>query len=144
LLNYELHTFVIECRFYIAFENSVCVDYVTEKFSRIRDWTVPIVLKGSIYRHIAPPNSYIAVDSFATMKEFIDYLQYLKQNTTAYMEYFRWRQHYKFIETDMYGLCALCEKLLNTSEPTKYWTDIQEWFSGKHVCDLNFGSTLHL
>jgi alpha-1,3-fucosyltransferase len=131
------------CRFYIAFENSVCTDYVTEKFLKANYWTVPIVLKGSIYRHIAPPNSYIAVDSFATIKEYIDHLQNLKQNTTAYMEYFRWRQHYELYEPPVYfRFCELCEKLLNASDPIKIWHNIPDWYTGHGVCENDYARNL--
>ena len=37
------------CRFYMALENSVCRDYVTEKFwDRLNDWVVPIVLNDEV------------------------------------------------------------------------------------------------
>jgi glycoprotein 3-alpha-L-fucosyltransferase len=107
----------------------------------MNEWIVPIVLKGSIYRQIAPPNSYIAVDSFKTMKEFIDYLQYLKQNTTAYIEYFRWRQDYEF--GDVPSLCQLCTKLWDTNESVKVWNNISEWYAGDKVCQANFAANLH-
>ncbi len=39
-------------KFYIAFENAVCKDYITEKFERaLKQYTVPIVLSDWIYRY---------------------------------------------------------------------------------------------
>lgn len=41
-----------EYKFYIAFENSVCRDYITEKFFVIlRYEIIPVVLGGGIYDH---------------------------------------------------------------------------------------------
>ena len=68
--------------FYLAFENSICKDYVTEKFFRglqvipSMHWTslekidfqapvVPVVLGGANYSAIAPNHSFIHVDDFA-------------------------------------------------------------------------------
>ena len=65
--------------FYLAFENSICKDYVTEKFFRglqVTIWNilwpkqicqapvVPIVLGGANYSALAPNYSFIHVDDF--------------------------------------------------------------------------------
>ncbi|KAH7695799.1 fucosyl transferase, partial [Aphelenchoides avenae] len=51
-------------KFVLAMENSVCEDYVTEKFFRIKQLIVPIVLRQKDYLHIAPTGSFIAADQF--------------------------------------------------------------------------------
>ena len=53
-------------KFYLAFENSNCYGYVTEKFFKtLGKGLVPIVMGGSKnYEKIAPPNSYINVDDY--------------------------------------------------------------------------------
>jgi hypothetical protein len=51
-------------RFYFAFENAVCDNYVTEKFFRMKQLIVPVVLRKSDYVNIVPDHSYIAVDEF--------------------------------------------------------------------------------
>lgn len=49
-----------EYKFYLAFENSICIDYVTEKFFIIvKHDVVPIIYGGADYIKIAPSNSYI-------------------------------------------------------------------------------------
>lgn len=73
-------------RFYLAFENSICKDYVTEKaFYRLDQLLVPIVLKGSLYKNILPENSYIAADDFDSPEDLAKYLKYLESNATAYL-----------------------------------------------------------
>ena len=50
-------------KFYISFENSLCSDYVTEKFFNILKYNIiPITLNGVDMSEIAPPNSYIDFD----------------------------------------------------------------------------------
>jgi alpha-1,3-fucosyltransferase len=55
-------------KFYLAFENAICPDYVTEKFyNTLLFSTVPIVYGGADYEAIrAPPNSHIDVRNFTS------------------------------------------------------------------------------
>ncbi len=141
-------------RFYLAFENSVCKDYITEKFARANNWVVPIVLKDGICRDSVPRNSYIAVDTFENITALVDYLQYLQENTTAYREYFRWRQTHKitnvyeqktnrhFGTTDAY--CNLCEKIRTSTPKTEIRYDVEKWWNGYDgsLCFPSFASKL--
>lgn len=55
-------------KYYLAFENSLCRDYVTEKFYKpLLYTTVPVVYGGADYEVAgAPPNSYIDVRKFSS------------------------------------------------------------------------------
>lgn len=79
-----------EYKFYLAMENSLCPDYVTEKFYRALDRNViPIVYGGADYTEYAPPNSYINVADFPSPKALAEYLLLLDSNDALYMNYFR-------------------------------------------------------
>ncbi|RXG54880.1 Alpha-(1,3)-fucosyltransferase C [Armadillidium vulgare] len=79
-----------EYKFYLSFENSLCEDYVTEKFFNIlRFYIIPVVRGHTDYAAIAPPHSYINVEDFKSMEDLANYLIYLGKNDTAYMEYFQ-------------------------------------------------------
>ncbi|VDK86730.1 unnamed protein product [Dibothriocephalus latus] len=82
-------------KFYLAFENSNCRGYLTEKLftDALRAGMVPIVMGGSPedYYSIAPPNSYIHVSQFSTIGKLAEYIRYLDQNDTAYSAYFAWK-----------------------------------------------------
>ncbi|VDK45403.1 unnamed protein product [Anisakis simplex] len=126
--------------FYIAFENSICHDYVTEKlwgkgFNRL---IVPIVLQRSILEAYAPPHSFIAADDFVDIKQLADHLKYLMRNSTAYREYFDWRRDYAAIFLDgnthdqleqPWGICQLCRLLWQ--QPQKQYTieNFNEWWT---------------
>ena len=61
-------------KFYLAFENSICADYVTEKFFKVLPYNViPVVLNGANMSSIAPPNSYIDVKDFISIKGMCKY-----------------------------------------------------------------------
>ncbi|KAK4474760.1 hypothetical protein MN116_001883 [Schistosoma mekongi] len=81
-------------KFYLSFENSLCQDYITEKFffNALMNNAIPIVMGASIeeYQKVSPPHSFIHVDQFENPKELASYLKYLDKNDTAYNEYFTW------------------------------------------------------
>ncbi|CAB4067302.1 unnamed protein product [Lepeophtheirus salmonis] len=99
-------------KFYFASENSLCNDYVTEKyFQALRLPIVPV-----------------------SPKALAEYLTYLDKNDTAYAEYFQWKLdgHYIVSSTAQEAkktLCRLCDKLNNldhspaytSAEMNKYW-----------------------
>jgi hypothetical protein len=72
--------------FYLAFENSNCPDYITEKLWRALTLpVVPIVMGGGNYEQDAPPHSFINVNNFPSVKDLADYLTYLTKNTVCFI-----------------------------------------------------------
>ncbi len=77
---------------------------------------VPIVLGAYKEDYIStlPPQSYINVDDFRSMRELADYVKYLDGNDTAYAAYFAWRQFGEFavrFPTFSMYICATLIKL---------------------------------
>jgi len=74
--------------FYLAFENNICQNYVTEKFwNSIRSLTVPIVLSRSVFKGMdVPSNAFIALDDFESVNELVEYLRVLQNNTEKYLK----------------------------------------------------------
>ena len=73
-----------EYYFYLAFENSNCPNYISEKYWRVvRDLmpVVPVVMGGGNYKKLALPYSYIDVNDFSSVEDLAKYLQYLKSHT---------------------------------------------------------------
>uniref|UniRef100_A0A6A7G3Y9 Fucosyltransferase n=2 Tax=Hirondellea gigas TaxID=1518452 RepID=A0A6A7G3Y9_9CRUS len=118
-------------KFYFSFENSLCQDYVTEKyFSIVNSNVLPVVYGMAPYRELSPPHSYISVRDFPTVKKLADYLIYLANNHTAYNEYFKWRSHYSLLSRSK-SWCRLCEKLHTDRQEKSY--DIHSWYE-KNKC----------
>jgi alpha-1,3-fucosyltransferase len=114
-------------KFYLSFENSICKDYVTEKFFKILDlYMVPIVYGGADYSQHAPPHSYIDARKFKP-KELAAYLKILDADDSLYSEYFWWKDHYRleFISenTSRHGFCGLCQKLHDIQTPFQSFAD---------------------
>jgi len=120
-----------EYKFYLAFENNICEDYVTEKFFRtLKTQMVPIVYGGANYSEIAPKNSYISVTDFNSIKDLADYLIYLDKNPAEYLKYFEWRKHY-WVEQFQYvsQLCALCDKIWSHVNESKTYPYVIKWWT---------------
>ena len=65
-------------KFFLAFEDSFCKDFVTEKFFSMFNGEldmVPVVLGGGNYSTIAPPNSYIDASKFQSPKALAHHLK---------------------------------------------------------------------
>ena len=121
-------------KFYLAFENTNCHDYITEKYWEhgLENGLVPIVLGGANYAKLAIPGSYVNVHDFKTVKALAEYIKYLDRNNTAYNEYFAWRRSYKLDTPYLYG-CRLCKALHSTTAKIrKVYKDFDAfWRTGK-------------
>uniref|UniRef100_A0A915DTX3 Fucosyltransferase n=1 Tax=Ditylenchus dipsaci TaxID=166011 RepID=A0A915DTX3_9BILA len=96
--------------FYLAFENSVCKQYVTEKFWNIKRLIVPVVLNRQVMHGLGIPDSaYIAVNDFAGPRELAARLSFLQANQKEYLEHFEWTKSYKKIAAEVNPLCKLCQ-----------------------------------
>ncbi|XP_057368439.1 alpha-(1,3)-fucosyltransferase C-like [Daphnia carinata] len=125
-------------KFYLSFENSICEDYVTEKFFEIMKRNiVPIVYGGANYTQIAPPHSFIDALQY-TPETLAQYLKVLDANDTLYNEYFWWKSHY-VVEAGVeqmarHGFCDLCKQLHQDREVTKYYSDLTSEWHPKNKC----------
>ena len=120
-------------KFYLAFENSICADYITEKtWSRMSSGIVPIVLGGADYKTFLPPQSYIDVKHFSSPKRLATYLYKLDKNDTLYNEYFAWRRNY----TCSQGIpgrnnrgCRICQFINENINKTNTIADVNKIWS---------------
>lgn len=124
-------------KFYLSFENSICRDYVTEKFFNVLNYNmVPVVYGGADYSAIAPQKSYINSRDFPTVEALAKYLLYLNSNDTAYNEYFWWKSSYEVLavsSSKSLSWCHLCEKL-HTDNTAKSYPDIRDWYIKQAKC----------
>ena len=122
-------------KFYISLENSICNDYVTEKYWDVpfdHD-TVPIVLGLEFFKELAIPVSYIDATAFPDLNSLVKYLKYLDGNDTAYNEYFKWRQFYHTANLEPWP-CRLCRMLHDDSLPAKSYKRFDQFLDPYMVC----------
>ena len=131
----ECDQLIADYKFYVAAENSLCPDYVTEKFYRaLQVGTVPIVYGGADYSAYAPPYSFIHAADFRSPKALADYLILLDENPNLYARYFEWNKDWMVDRQPFDGWCDLCEKLNNDPEVSKSYEDIGKWWFDDAPC----------
>ncbi|KAF2900249.1 hypothetical protein ILUMI_05933 [Ignelater luminosus] len=122
-------------KFYLAFENSNCGDYITEKFyvNSLQYNVIPIVMgaRPEDYTRSAPLGSFIHVDNFDRPQELAEYLHILDKDDELYNTYFRWKGTGEFINT--YFWCRLCG-MLHAPLQHKYYKNINSWWRGQGIC----------
>ena len=119
-------------KFYLAFENSICSDYITEKlWSHLSHGIVPIVLGGADYKTFLPPHSYIDVKDYSSPKALATYLHKLDNNDTLYNEYFAWERNYtcyKGVPGKSHS-CDICKFINENLNITNTISDINRFWS---------------
>lgn len=80
-------------KFTLACENSICSDYVTEKFFQpLVVGSVPVYLGAPNVAEFAPGQScYIDANDYATPADLADYLIFLATDERAYGQYLAWK-----------------------------------------------------
>ncbi|PIO75802.1 fucosyl transferase [Teladorsagia circumcincta] len=107
-------------KFYIAFENSNCVDYVTEKFfeTLISRMAVPIVIKRAIYTNVgAPESSFIALDDFQTVADMVKFIKEVAAD----------KEKARPEHDDDTGFCELCRRLQQKTLGYMSYADVRKW-----------------
>ena len=142
-------------------ENSLCKDYISEKFwhQAISHYVVPVVMgpPREEYELVAPPNSFIHVDDFNSIKDLTDYLIKLDNNDTLYGQYLKWmsipenkdlfkEKNAEKLKNSLKpnGVCALCEKLKQTlaqnESKSEVIANLDDWWFGKGYSRYSFPS----
>ncbi|RWS20021.1 alpha-(1:3)-fucosyltransferase 9-like protein, partial [Leptotrombidium deliense] len=78
--------------FFLAFENSICADYTSEKIiEALKFGSLPVYFGGEISEQVIPRNAYINAMEFKSPKHLADYLLMVSKNETLYSSFFKWR-----------------------------------------------------
>uniref|UniRef100_A0A8C8REB8 Fucosyltransferase n=1 Tax=Pelusios castaneus TaxID=367368 RepID=A0A8C8REB8_9SAUR len=119
-------------KFYLAFENSIHQDYITEKLWRnaLLAGSVPVVLgpPRAAYEMFIPADSFIHVEDFSSMKELAGFLKTM--NSSRYQAFFEWRKRYgvKLYTDWRERFCTICTRYPHLNQEQIY-LDLESWFS---------------
>jgi len=101
-----------EYKFYLAFENANCRDYITEKFFQngLGGDILPVVMGAHPhdYKVAGPPHSYIHVEDFPSPQKLAEYLLLLDRDEEKYNEYFAWKGTGEIKSGFSDSLCRAC------------------------------------
>ena len=116
--------------FYLAFENSLCKDYVTEKFFKIfkNVDTIPVLRGGADHKRLFPPNTFVDAADFASPADLAAHLKQLSRNRWRYTEMLKEKDKYRFEPTGKW-FCKLCEKMHSASADRIQWyPNMRAWY----------------
>ena len=123
-------------KFYLAFENSVCGEYMTEKLWRSFEWGLVPVVYGGLggYKEALPPHSYIDVADFSSPENLAKYLLEVHANDTLYRKYFSWKTkfHCGIVSRDG-NMERICSHLHNTMSEFNVTVDIKGIWNHRSV-----------
>lgn len=143
-------------KFYLAFEDSFCKDYITEGVFKnaLLNEVVPVVLSGADIHdaQVLPPGSFINALDFHSAKELAVYLKSVAGDIQKYNSFFKWHSHYSITPEESHGMmeagerwreghftdtndgiCGLCKKL-HTDFSTKTYSGQSSWYSFERLC----------
>ncbi|KAK9403023.1 alpha--C3-fucosyltransferase 9-like [Crotalus adamanteus] len=128
------------CKFYLAFENSIFKDYITEKlYFAFLAGSVPVVLgpPRENYEDYIPAESFIHVDDFESPKNLSEYLLMLDQNDALYLSYFEWKKDFSVYRPNFWNshLCLACDHIKRHSEYMSVG-NLEKWFWDKNFSDF--------
>jgi hypothetical protein len=137
-----LEKFIGYYKFYLAYENSICDLYRTEKlFRAFRAGTVPVVSGVIESAYLPYQDSVISVDSFSTVRALANYLLWLDSNNSEYSRFLQWRElASEQLRSEYVGLeisrCNLCSNLHRTDWHLKPGSleNVQKWWNRPGTC----------
>ncbi|RUS83991.1 hypothetical protein EGW08_008252, partial [Elysia chlorotica] len=142
-------------KFFLAFESSICEDYITEKFFRFFNMDLVVVARGSnqYYLH-APRETFINTADFESPRTLAERLKFLDSHPEEYTRMLRaksqywamfqdWpivdkdgRTRFHHYAHDALPVCQICQRLWNLDKYAKTIPDIEDWFKQK-MCKRN-------
>ena len=115
-------------KFYLSFENSLCKDYITEKFYKYYKLDVILIVRGGgNYSRLLPGNAYINTADFSSTAELAAYLNKVASSEQLYTNYLRNKDGYASIREELGRgsiFCGICDKLNNLDDNRKYYTNL--------------------
>ena len=106
-----------DCKFYLALENSICENYITEKFvNALKAEAIPIVNGWRESYDEKLPGSFVHVSDFPSVSDLARHVEYLLKNKTALLAYHQWRKTKRIDYVGKESLCSMCRKLTETDK----------------------------
>ena len=129
-----------EYKFFMSFENTLCLDYVTEKsLQRIMPhFIVPVVRTYVNHSLFHPPGSVVDTSKFKNAGSLANFLNTISDD--EYRMFYSWRKHYELENLNsmwLENVCRICERSYEPEKYVRVYDDIYSWVwkpNGRDVC----------
>ena len=127
-------------RYYLAFENALCDEYISEKFFENYKYDILQIVRGGNPKQ-RPLNiskeAYISTSDFKTAHDLGKYLKNLSRDTTKYAAMLKVKDEYEvvsYIELFEEAACDICQRLHNLKEHKSSYMDVSKWIHTIEPC----------
>lgn len=119
-------------KFYLAFENAFCQDYVSEKFFKLFEDVdvIPVVRGGFNYKKYLPDGIYVDASDFKTPEDLASYLVKLGDNKEEYIKMLRRKDRWIAVAQPSIH-CQVCEVLHRFNNVTTHISDLRRHYHGE-------------
>jgi glycoprotein 3-alpha-L-fucosyltransferase len=133
----RIEDLLVKYKFYLAFENAQCEDYITEKlfYNSLIHGSIPIVLGASPnnYQNLLPMKSFIHIEQYQNLSQLGVHLKDITERIDLFQSYHQWRQDYRIIawKSNYFiddRFCDLCLKLHEDNQRKSY-TNFSQWLN---------------
>ena len=127
-------------RFYFAFENGLCQEYITEKFFDNFDYDTLVVSRGDVPGSRAiniSNNAYINAGDYTSAHKLGEYLRKLSNDSNLYAEMLEVKDRYyvmRYKEVYKEAMCTVCKRLNNVDKYRYVYEDIHQWMETNERC----------
>ncbi|GFO26153.1 alpha-(1,3)-fucosyltransferase c-like [Plakobranchus ocellatus] len=122
-------------KFYLAFENTFCRDYVTEKFFNMFEDVdvIPVVRGGADYKRLFPAGIFIDASDFVSPESLGNYLHDLARDEKRYVAMLQEKNRYIRSGYETNFPCDLC-KIAHTGQPRHVYENFYKWLRTPGNC----------
>ena len=125
-------------KYFLAFENAFCQQYITEKFFENFNYNTIMVTRGGLpgeIKEIAPKGSFISSDDFKSAKDLALYLKTLP--VSEYARILERKDQYESIGLKAIyqrAFCDICHRMNFQDKYRKTIVDMDKWVNGGELC----------
>ncbi|XP_060562739.1 alpha-(1,3)-fucosyltransferase C-like [Ruditapes philippinarum] len=128
----ELKQIIPLYKFVLAFENSLCTDYISEKyFNNYNSSWIIVVRGGADYNRLLPTDTYINTSDFKDISTLVNFLSKLGNDRLRYINYLKIKSKYVSIRWPGNKHCEICRRLNNLKQYRKSYADLNLYLNNQ-------------
>lgn len=119
-------------KFFLAFENSLCIDYITEKIFHWYTQDIIVEARGARhYKNYLPEGTYVDSGNFRSPVHLAQYLSKLGSDQEQYIGFLKRKDYFTVISGNQYvqlAYCNICFKINNLDKFRKPARNLKQWW----------------